>query len=148
MATNTAVLEGIAGKDATVRSFGSDQVCSFSISLSNGKNKDGSWKESTWVEVSYWSKYAQETADRIKKGTRVTVTGRIGLRVWEKDDKKGKELELKATDVSVHGERGGERGSASSGTGDGYKQGRSAGGSAPEDPHASGGFGGDDDLPF
>lgn len=78
MAINVAVLEGVVGKDATVKTFGGDQVCSFSVSLSNGKNKDGSWKDSTWVEVSYWSKYAQEKADAVRKGTRVTVTGRIG----------------------------------------------------------------------
>lgn len=146
MAINVAVLEGVVGKDATVKTFGGDQVCSFSVSLSNGKNKDGSWKDSTWVEVSYWSKYAQEKADAVRKGTRVTVTGRIGLRVWEKDGKKGKELELKATDISVHGaSQGGERPQSS---GDGFKRGRSAGdsGDAPEDPHS--GFGGSDDLPF
>lgn len=141
MATNIAVLEGIVGKDATVKTFGSDQVCNFSVSISNGKNKDGSWKDSLWVEVAYWSKYAQETADKIKKGSRVTVTGRLGLRTWEKDGKKGKELELKASDVSVPG--------ASAGSSDGgQRRSNQGGGEAPEDPHASGGFGTDSDIPF
>lgn len=102
MAINIAVLEGVVGKDATVRSVGGDEVCGFSISLSNGKNKDGSWKDSTWVEVSYWGKYAAEKADRLRKGARATVTGRIGLRRWEKDGKSGVSLELRASDVSIH----------------------------------------------
>ncbi len=139
MATNIAVLEGIVGKDATVKTFGGDQVCNFSVSISNGKNKDGSWKDSLWVEVAYWSKYAQETADKIKKGSRVTVTGRLGLRTWEKDGKKGKELELKASDVSVSGASGG----SSDG---GQRRSNQGGGEAPEDPHAAGGF--DADIPF
>lgn len=102
MAINIGIFEGTVGKDATVRSAGGDQVCGFSVSVSNGKNKDGTWKDSTWVDVSYWGKYAQEKADRLPKGARVTVTGRVGLRKWEKDGKSGASLELRATDISIH----------------------------------------------
>lgn len=150
MAINVAVLEGTVGKDATVRSVNGDHVCGFSVSLSNGKNPDGSWKESTWVEVSYWGKYAQEKAERLRKSARVTVTGRIGLRKWEKDGKSGVSLELRASEVSVHEAlpAGGSSGSSSGGQ---RRQGNSYGpqGDAGKDAEQGswGGFG-EEEPPF
>lgn len=149
---NIGIFEGTVGKDAVLRSVGGDQVCGFSVSLSNGKNPDGSWKDSTWLEVSYWGKYAQEKAERLRKGSRVTVTGRVSLRKWEKDGKSGTSLELRATDVSVH-EALPSGGTAPNGGGQRRKDGASygpqgtAGRDAPEDPHAAG-FGDDSDIPF
>ena len=90
---------------------------------------------------SYWGKYAAEKADRLRKGARATVTGRIGLRRWERDGKSGVSLELRASDVSVAGTSDAPRREPTS-----YGPQGNAGREAPEDPHAR--FGGDEDLPF
>ena len=146
MATNTIVVEGTIGKDATVRSVGGDSVCGFSLSHSNGKTKDGEWRDSTWFEVSYWGKYAEEKAGRLHKGARVTVTGRVSLRKWEKDGKSGASIEIRAIDISEHG--------ASQGSGDRpkseatpYRKGTDWSNAGPGDAPPDG-FGNDDDVPF
>lgn len=88
-----------------VRQVGDNNVFNFSVAVSNGKNKDGSWKDSTFWEVGVWGKRGEALARFLTKGTKVAVSGRFGqARVHE-----GKAyLSLEADEVTLQG--GGDAG--------------------------------------
>lgn len=98
----------IAGNVSNVkelRQVGDNNVFNFSVAVSNGKNKDGSWKDSTFWEVGVWGKRGEALARFLTKGTKVAVSGRFGqARVHE-----GKAyLSLEADEVTLQG--GGDSG--------------------------------------
>lgn len=78
-------IAGTVGKDAVLRTMErtGDKVLTFSVAVSNGKDKDGNWRDSTWFDCSLWGKRAEALERFITKGTRVCVTGTPNARVHE-----------------------------------------------------------------
>ena len=63
------------------RTSGGKDVLSFSVAVSNGKDDQGNWRDSTFFDCSIWGKRATDNVARIlSKGTKVTVTGRPSAR--------------------------------------------------------------------
>lgn len=65
-----------------------DAVCSFTVAV-NERVKDGDrWKDgdSTYYECSVWRQYAENVAESVTKGTRVTVQGKLKARQYEAKD--------------------------------------------------------------
>ena len=119
----------IAGTVSQVRELkqvGDKQVFNFSVAVSNGKNADGSWRDSSFWDCAVWDKRAEAVARFLTKGTKIAVIGRPAARAHE-----GKAyLQLTVDDFTLLG--GGEQG------------GQSGGGAQQE--HSPGGY--DDNIPF
>lgn len=121
-------IAGNVGKDAVLNTSGNDPVLNFTVAVSNGRDKDP-----TWFDCSLFGKRAESLKPYITKGTKLTLDGRIGVRVHE-----GKAyLKITVNDLTLMG--GGERSDSaeprqSSG-------GSSGGGSAPSSDD-------DDMIPF
>lgn len=76
----------IAGTVSQVRELkqvGDKQVFNFSVAVSNGKNQDGSWRDSTFWDVSCWDKRAESISRFLTKGTKIVVIGRPSCRAHE-----------------------------------------------------------------
>ena len=101
-------IAGTVGNVKELRDVGQNKVFSFSVSVSNGKNKDGSWKDSSWFDVSMWGARGESLSRIVSKGGKVTVSGRLQpVRVHE-----GKAyLSVDADDVTLQGggDAGGQR---------------------------------------
>lgn len=98
----------IAGNVSSVKELktvGQNQVFNFSVAVSNGKNADGSWRDSTFWEVGVWGKRGEALSRFLSKGTKVAVSGRfVQARVHD-----GKAyLSMDADEVTLQG--GGEQG--------------------------------------
>ena len=77
-------IAGNVGKDAELRKTqGGDPVLGFSVAVDNGKDKNGNKRDSTWVNCSIWGKRAESLQSYITKGTKLVVTGRPGVNVYE-----------------------------------------------------------------
>ena len=77
-------IAGNVGKNAEVRTTqNGDQVAGFSVAVDNGKDAQGNRRDSTWYDCSLWGKRAPSLAPYLKKGGKVTVTGRPTVRVHE-----------------------------------------------------------------
>ena len=102
--TQLLIIAGNVGKDAVLRrTQGGDDVLSFSVAVSNGKDKDGNDRPSTWFDCSLWGPRAEKLQRYITKGCKLTVTGRPTARAHE-----GKAyLGLTVNDLTFMG--GGER---------------------------------------
>ncbi len=78
------MIAGNVGKDAQLRTLDSgDKVLNFSVAVSNGKDKDGNRRDSTWFDCALWGKRAESLERYITKGTRLVVTGRPQAREYE-----------------------------------------------------------------
>ena len=77
-------IAGNVGKDAVLRNTqGDDPVLGFSIAIDGGKDKNGNKRDSTWVQCNVWGKRAESLNSHITKGTKLVVSGRPGVDVYE-----------------------------------------------------------------
>lgn len=78
------MIAGNVGKDAVLRRTQSgDAVLGFSLAVDNGKDKDGYKRDSTWISCSVWGKRGESLQRMITKGTRLALTGRPSVDVYE-----------------------------------------------------------------
>lgn len=74
---NNATFIGNLGKDAELKELdGGKKVINFSIAVPDGKDK------TIWVDCAKWSEKTG-VLPYLLKGTKVAVTGNVGLRKWE-----------------------------------------------------------------
>ena len=151
MSLNKCMIIGNLGRDPEMRYTPSGQaVTQFTVATNRRWQTNGEWQEETeWFRVVVWGQQAERTAERLRKGHKVYVEGRIQTRQWE--DQTGNKrytTELIANQVTSLERRdrdeeapfpedrpaGGER--------------SSSGGSEQSRPQASGGEDDFDDLPF
>ena len=77
---HTAVFAGHIGRDAELKSTQSgDAVASFSLGVSTGTRDQ---PKTLWIDCSLWGKRAEALAPHLRKGTAVTVSGDVDVRVF------------------------------------------------------------------
>ena len=75
---------GNVGRDAQLRrTQGGDPVLGFSVAVDMGKDKNGSKRDPVWVNCSIWGKRAESLETYITKGTKLVLTGRPGVNIYE-----------------------------------------------------------------
>lgn len=99
-------LEGRAVADPELRFTGSGQaVANFRVACSESKKlDDGTWEDGDklFVNVAIWKDAAETVAEKITKGSKVTVTGRLYQREYETSSgEKRTSLEMKFATVSL-----------------------------------------------
>ena len=104
MSLNKAMIIGNLGRDPEMRyTPGGQAVTQFTVAVNrNYKGKNDEWKEETeWFRVVVWGPLAERIAQRIHKGSKVYVEGRLQTRTWEdKDGQKRSTTELVAQTVT------------------------------------------------
>jgi len=75
---------GNVGRDAQLRrTQGGDPVLGFSVAVDMGKDKNGNKRDAVWVNCSIWGKRAESLETYVTKGTKLVLTGRPGVNVYE-----------------------------------------------------------------
>ncbi len=76
-------------------------VCNFSIATNRSYRSQDEWKDETeFHNIVVWGNLAEGFAQRVKKGTRVLITGRLQTRSWDgQDGQKKYKTEVVADDV-------------------------------------------------
>lgn len=80
-----------------------DGVCKISVAVTGRRKKNDAWEDgpTTWFRVSLWRRDGEAAADRIVKGDRVAVSGRLIVTEYEKDGVKRQVPEVEADYVGV-----------------------------------------------
>ena len=96
---NQVIFKGFLGRDARIANVGSKKVANFSVATEYAyKNADGTnVVETTWLNVSAWEGFGICNLESLKKGTKVSGTGRLRTRKYT--DNQGTEHEV--TEVAV-----------------------------------------------
>ncbi len=103
---NNVTITGNAGREPELRFTPSGQaVASFGVAVSRRwqNRQTQEWEEATsWIDVTCWGQLAENAAESVGRGTRVTVSGRLDQRSWETEngDKRSK-VEIVADDVAI-----------------------------------------------
>jgi single-strand DNA-binding protein len=103
---NNVTITGNAGREPELRFTPTGQaVANFGVAVSRRwqNRQTNEWEEATsWIDVTCWAQLAENVAESVGRGTRVTVTGRLDQRSWETDngDKRSK-VEIVADDVAI-----------------------------------------------
>ena len=160
MSLNKCMIIGNLGRDPEMRYTPSGQaVTQFTVATNrNYRDQQGEWQSETeWFRVVVWGQQAERTAERLRKGNKVYVEGRIQTRQWaDQSGAKRYTTELIANQVSSLERRDRDEdapfpddrsgGGAPSGGGAQSGGGSPSGGSQrPPDSGAGDDF---DDLPF
>lgn len=103
---NTVTVTGNATREPELRyTPGGQSVASFGLAVNRRwqNRQTQEWEESTsFFDVTCWSQLAENAAESVGRGTRVTVTGRLDQRSWENQDgDKRSKVEIVADDVAV-----------------------------------------------
>ncbi|MBK8581798.1 MAG: single-stranded DNA-binding protein [Flavobacteriales bacterium] len=88
---NRVQLTGNLGKDPAVREFeGGKRMARFSVATNERFTYgDGQTKEDTqWHNVAAWGRVAEQAIEQLRKGSRITLEGRLVHSVYEKDGQK------------------------------------------------------------
>ena len=85
---NLAMITGNCTRDPELRFTPSGQaVCSFGVATNRSIKKGEQWEDvATFHNVVQWGKPAEYTSNALKKGMKVTVTGRIDNRSYDAKD--------------------------------------------------------------
>ena len=107
--SNTMTIKGRAGSDGELRFTPSGvAACSFSVAdTPRKKDQSGQWVDAgptLWQRVQVWGPEAEKAAEEVRKGSLVTVSGRVKADEWQ-DKQTGetrKSTTLVADVVYVH----------------------------------------------
>jgi single-strand DNA-binding protein len=105
---NKVTLLGNLGQDPEVRTLESGvKVATISIATGESyKDQAGEWQERTeWHRVVLWRWYA-ERAEKLKKGDKIYIEGKLATRSWEQDGVKKYVTEIIATDLQYTAKMG------------------------------------------
>ncbi len=87
MSLNKCMIIGNLGRDPEMRYTPSGQaVTQFTVAVNRSWRREGSdeWQQETeWFRIVVWGQQAERTAERLRKGNKVYVEGRIQTRQWE-----------------------------------------------------------------
>jgi len=100
---NSLTIAGVLGKDPELKQVGQDQVLSFTVADSQGKEKP-----TLWWNCQMWGKRATTLQQYMAKGQKVTVSGNIQMREYtDKNGDKKTAMDVRVNDVALQG--GGEQ---------------------------------------
>jgi single-strand DNA-binding protein len=84
---NKINLVGRLGQSPTLKKLTNSIVCNFSVAVDeNYKQADGTWTEgqTSWHEITSWGKTAERANAQLKKGSIVSLEGRLVYSDYEK----------------------------------------------------------------
>ena len=94
---NRVIIAGNATRDPELRTTpAGTAVANLGIAInSKRKGPNGDWvEETTFVDVTFWSRDAEIAGQYVTKGTPLLVEGRLKLDTWEKDGRKNSKLSV------------------------------------------------------
>lgn len=96
--TNVAILTGRLGGDPELKQSGTPKVfCKFSLATSEYLRGQG--EDTEWHSITVLGPRAEHCGQFLRKGSLVSVTGRIKPKKWTKDGVTQRGYEIKAFDV-------------------------------------------------
>jgi single-strand DNA-binding protein len=97
---NNITIAGNVGRDPELKYTPANlAILKFSVADTSGKDDN---KKTTWHDIVVFGEQAESVADKIGKGVRVIVIGRLQIENFEKKDgTKGKRVEVIADEVAV-----------------------------------------------
>ena len=102
MQTNSITIALVANDHPESRDVGGKTVTKVRGRQSQGKDKDGEWRASVWLDVEAWGvSWAHKDLLALRKGDRFVVTGKLTVREWEGDNGKREFWGIRADSIDA-----------------------------------------------
>jgi len=114
---NKVILLGNVTRDPELRYISNGTpVTEIGLAVNNRrKTPNGEWvDETTFVDVTFWSRDAEIAGEYVTKGSPLMIEGRLKLDTWEKEGKKNSKLRVVGEKLVLLGGRGGPDGGGGS----------------------------------
>ena len=103
MSINRAIISGNLTRDAELRTTASGMdVLTFSVAVNDRRKnqRTGEWEDyANFVDCKCFGNRASFLANRLTKGTKVAVEGKLSYSCWDKDGQRHTRLEIIADEV-------------------------------------------------
>ena len=98
---NVVVESGNLVRDAEIRAFQSGmEVCTFTIAVNTRVKANGTWEDyANYFDCKMYGDRASKIVGYLKKGSKVTIMGKLKHERWEKDGKKSSKLLAYVDDI-------------------------------------------------
>jgi single-strand DNA-binding protein len=98
---NTVAITGRLTRDPEVISDGKGTRFGIASNRSYRRAGEEEWQEeTTFVTVTAWSGLGKRVASKLRKGSFVTVSGRLELNTWDQDGERRSQLRVVALEVT------------------------------------------------
>ena len=117
MSINVVAISGFLGRDPELRQTqGGMAILSLTVAVGERrKNAQGQYEDYTnWVDVTVFGNRAEALSKILTKGMKISVSGRLHYRAWEKDGQKRSKLEVTANEVDIMSRPNGQQGQQAS----------------------------------
>ena len=113
---NRVILVGNLTRDVDVRyTPQGTAVTDIGLAVNDRIKKQGEWvDETTFVDVTMWSRTAEIAGEYLSKGSPVLIEGRLRYETWEQDGNKRSKLKVVCERMQMLGSRGGGSGGGQS----------------------------------
>ena len=93
---NKVILIGNLTRDPEVRYIGDSRaVTDVGLAINDRIKKDGEWiQQTTFVDVTFWGRTAEVVGEYLRKGSPISVEGKLQLDEWESDGQKRRKLKV------------------------------------------------------
>jgi single-strand DNA-binding protein len=87
---NTAQVLGNLTRDPEIKDAGSSKVCTFGVATNkNWKDDKGEWQSKVeFHNIKAWGRLAETCTEKLTKGAKVYIAGKLETDNWEKDGQK------------------------------------------------------------
>ena len=100
---NNITISGNVGQDPELRYFDDGKcVANFSVAV----RRRGRDKEPDWFTCEAWNKTAQIIGDYVRKGTQISLAGRMQCDKYEKEGQKREKWKLVVNEMTLLGRKG------------------------------------------
>ena len=112
---NRVILVGNLTRDVDVRyTPQGTAVTDIGLAVNDRIKKQGEWvDETTFVDVTMWSRTAEIAGEYLSKGSPVLIEGRLRYETWEQEGQKRSKLKVVCERMQMLGSRGGGGGGQS-----------------------------------
>lgn len=85
---NSIVLTGHAGADVVIKTYGNQKLARFNLAVNEyHKDQQGEIiKKTNWFTITLWNGHAELAEKEIKKGSKVTVIGKLQTNIYDAKD--------------------------------------------------------------
>jgi len=113
---NRVILVGNLTRDVDVRyTPQGTAVTDIGLAVNDRVKKQGEWvDETTFVDVTMWSRTAEIAGEYLSKGSPVLIEGRLRYETWEQEGNKRSKLKVVCERMQMLGSRGGGGGGGQS----------------------------------
>lgn len=100
---NQVFLSGRCAQEPNVRDVGEQKVVTVRLANNRSYKKGDDWKEeTTYVDCEAWGRLAESIANNVRKGTALTVNGRLKTDEWEQDGQKRSKIKVVVNDYELN----------------------------------------------